>query len=235
MVEQKRYLWVPLLLAALAYLASFVLDDDLVAFLTEEDHLYEVVGATALFLTGVFFLVAYFRSHHLPKLVRLSFIVLTLLFFFGAGEEVSWGQRIFGFEVDGQGVNLQAETNFHNLTIFDIRTADIAMRDMFNAFWFGFTFAVPLAAAYSSRVSQWARRVIVIVPWSFGVLFLLNYGFSKIAKLLVRLDVDVAYTDQAVTEIRETNFSIFFAFLAFYVAFFMLRKQATTQPEEKAI
>ncbi len=51
------------------------------------------------------------------------FLVITalggLVFLFGAGEEISWGQRIFGFESPDWFAtqNVQGETNLHNLTI----------------------------------------------------------------------------------------------------------------------
>ena len=42
-----------------------------------------------------------------------------LLFFFAAGEEVSWGQRIFGWETSEalKEINYQDETNLHNLIV----------------------------------------------------------------------------------------------------------------------
>jgi hypothetical protein len=45
--------------------------------------------------------------------------LLALLFFFGAGEEISWGQRIFGVQSSEFFTqnNAQGETNLHNLVI----------------------------------------------------------------------------------------------------------------------
>lgn len=42
-----------------------------------------------------------------------------LLFFFAAGEEISWGQRIFGWETGEtfREINKQQETNLHNLIV----------------------------------------------------------------------------------------------------------------------
>ena len=44
---------------------------------------------------------------------------MSLFFFFGAGEEISWGQRIFGLESSDffKENNAQGETNFHNLVV----------------------------------------------------------------------------------------------------------------------
>ncbi len=46
-------------------------------------------------------------------------LILGLLLFIAAGEEISWGQRIFGIETPAyfKEKNLQGETNLHNLKI----------------------------------------------------------------------------------------------------------------------
>ncbi|WP_306112722.1 MULTISPECIES: hypothetical protein [unclassified Roseovarius] len=48
--------------------------------------------------------------------VSLTFFY-SLLFFFGAGEEISWGQRIFGWETSEamKAINRQDETTLHNI------------------------------------------------------------------------------------------------------------------------
>ncbi|MBI2519356.1 MAG: ribose 5-phosphate isomerase B [Bdellovibrio sp.] len=54
---------------------------------------------------------------------RLGLIILALLFLFGAGEEISWGQRIFGNESPAYFANnnTQGETSFHNLVIGGVK------------------------------------------------------------------------------------------------------------------
>lgn len=53
----------------------------------------------------------------------LTWISIAFLFFFAAGEEISWGQRIFNFKTTGffESNNLQHETNFHNLVIGGVK------------------------------------------------------------------------------------------------------------------
>lgn len=53
----------------------------------------------------------------------LTWISVALLFFFAAGEEISWGQRIFNFKTTGffESNNLQHETNLHNLVIGGVK------------------------------------------------------------------------------------------------------------------
>ena len=54
-----------------------------------------------------------------PFLFLLMISLLALLFLFGAGEEASWGQRMFGIESSEffQQNNTQGETNLHNLVV----------------------------------------------------------------------------------------------------------------------
>ncbi len=53
------------------------------------------------------------------KLFLFCTIILGSLFFFGAGEEISWGQRIFGIQSSDFFLthNSQGETNLHNLIV----------------------------------------------------------------------------------------------------------------------
>ncbi len=52
-----------------------------------------------------------------PRLRRLSLLGFAVLFFFGAGEEESWGQRLVGIQTPPSiaKANAQQETNIHNL------------------------------------------------------------------------------------------------------------------------
>lgn len=54
---------------------------------------------------------------------KLGILGMALLFFFGAGEEVSWGQRIFGIESSEyfKQNNAQQETNLHNMVVGDTK------------------------------------------------------------------------------------------------------------------
>lgn len=56
-------------------------------------------------------------SSRLPRLGRLSGWCLVIAALLAAGEEVSWGQRLFGFQTGEtmRAINLQRETNLHNL------------------------------------------------------------------------------------------------------------------------
>lgn len=101
------------------YLGHLVGVDEFWNFVREDGP---VEWPTALFL---FFssLIAVYRAFQYRKLKKplwlLTWGALAFLFFFAAGEEISWGQRVFGIESSEFFLehNKQAETNLHNLVV----------------------------------------------------------------------------------------------------------------------
>ncbi len=89
----------------------------------QEDGFVEYLTAVFLFFSCI---VCLFRVIEFRKQKQLLWVLtsslLAILFFFGAGEEISWGQRIFNFE-SGEFFsekNKQGETNLHNLVVGDV-------------------------------------------------------------------------------------------------------------------
>jgi hypothetical protein len=89
-----------------------------------EDSVFE--DATALVLLGIsiLFLVRFIKERKTRNKYWVVFNILIVLgAFFGFGEEISWGQRIFSVETGeffAQN-NLQNETNLHNLEINGVK------------------------------------------------------------------------------------------------------------------
>lgn len=77
----------------------------------KEDGIFEWMTFWAALLAGILFLVHGFR-----KGSSLAFILATLWLVF-AFEEISWGQRVFGWETPEnlEVLNYQEETNLHNV------------------------------------------------------------------------------------------------------------------------
>jgi hypothetical protein len=85
-----------------------------------EDGPVENLTALFLFATSAVCLIGAFKYKKLKKpLWVLTASIFAFLFFFAAGEEISWGQRIFDIQ-SGEFFlehNKQAETNLHNLIV----------------------------------------------------------------------------------------------------------------------
>lgn len=144
-----------------------------------EDGPIEWFGAVAVFAGACLLVLSYFRdatgTRRLERLkAQYARLLLAALFVFVAGEEISWGQRIFGFATPPSlhEVNAQGEMNVHNLWIFHhdpsrrqkstwemYLTADL----LFANFWAIYFVVVPMAARFSARVAAWLRRARVPV------------------------------------------------------------------------
>ncbi len=85
-----------------------------------EDGIVEYATAICLLLASFILLRhALSMKGRAPKLAVGMTFFYALLFFFGAGEEISWGQRIFGWETSEamKAINRQDETTLHNIEI----------------------------------------------------------------------------------------------------------------------
>lgn len=201
-------------------------------FLYQEDRYFENVGAIALFITSILFFYAFFLAWRQRAGAGIfwgrlaAYLGLALLFFFGAGEEISWGQRIFNIAQPEILVeqNVQEELNIHNLAIFEssyLLKADT----IFTAFWFGFAVIVPLFSALSAGFRRFAEKWIPITHWSIGALFLFNYACAGISKIVFRSAYDFPDIPfvQALQEVKESNYELLFIFLAWFVIWELVR------------
>ena len=85
-----------------------------------EDGIIEYGTALMLFISAIIMALRFFRIGGGQSFKwKMTVAVLTILFIFAAGEEISWGQRIFGIESSGffKDNNAQQEMNLHNLVV----------------------------------------------------------------------------------------------------------------------
>jgi hypothetical protein len=196
------------------------------AILYPEDHYFENIGAISLFVASGISLYIFVRAlknraktgmHWLKLLVYLG---LAFLYFFGAGEEISWGQRIFHIQEPAELAkeNVQHELNIHDLAIFENNEL-LKSDNIFTVFWLGFAVLIPLGSFAWKRFGEFAEKFTPIVYWGIGALFLFNYMAAKIVKPIYAH----AYTfqtirfGQAVQEIKESNYELMFVFLSLFV------------------
>ena len=202
------------------------------AFFLSEDHYFENVGAITFFLASLIYFYGFWKlrliksTDKLFVLKKLAFLGLAFLFFFAAGEEISWGQRIFHIQTPESlsQVNNQDEITVHNIPIA-IAGHEIAFETMFDMLWLFLTVIVPFSSMYRPA-RQIINRLLPISHWGVGVLFFLNYLWAKAAKLLyvdkyVFNLVSLPFV-QAVQEVKESNYSLLFAFAALFSVFNLL-------------
>ena len=93
--------------------------------MVREDGPVEWLTVVALLMGSILCLYrAYILKPFRPAFFRLCLFGMAAIFFFGFGEEISWGQRIFGIESPKffKTYNSQQETNLHNLIIGEFKT-----------------------------------------------------------------------------------------------------------------
>jgi hypothetical protein len=168
------------------------------AVLTVEDGWFEWATAVGFLGASVVFLVGFVRNRaaNPPVLVRVPRNILLLgfsiLFFVAFGEEISWGQRVFGLKSPTlfSEKNRQGEINIHNLEIFHGRDLSGARKTglaswlvvdrLFTVFCLIWLLALPLSAKVNERIAHWLGRLKVpLAPVWIGAVFLANYLLSK--------------------------------------------------------
>lgn len=135
---------------------------------------------------------------------RWFFSVLALACCYVVLEEISWGQRIFGFETPDflKSRNLQGEANVHNLFTGPYKTL---LKDSLSiavaAGLVGYGLVYPLAHRLKWRLAIWADKMGVAAPpivlWPFfcvaGIFELkpLSFNEAEIAELLVAIGLSI--------------------------------------------
>jgi hypothetical protein len=90
--------------------------------IVKEDKIIEYLQFFVLFIGSVMSVVlSWLIRNSKNRLLTAFFIASAIGFFFVAGDEISWGQRLLGIETPEsiKAVNRQEETTFHNLHIIE--------------------------------------------------------------------------------------------------------------------
>ena len=103
---------------------SYFIDPAVFDRISQEDGELENLTALGLLIGSVLLFVRFIKVYKTKNKLWISLNVLMILgLFFGFGEEISWGQRIF--EVESSEFfsqnNAQNETNLHNLKVGDVK------------------------------------------------------------------------------------------------------------------
>ncbi|MDP1713491.1 MAG: hypothetical protein Q8L41_01990 [Anaerolineales bacterium] len=189
-----------------------------------EDHYFESVGALSFFVSSVLFFFAFLRARKVQGQNKVFWIKqwvclgLSFFFFFGAGEEISWGQRIFNVETPESinTINDQGEITVHNLSFGGV---NIPFETMFDLFWMSFVVAIPIAVIFIKPFGRFVGKFVPIIHWAIGLLFVFNYLWAKIAKIIYfsSYNLELIPFRQAVQEVKEGNYGVLFVLVALFV------------------
>ncbi len=177
-------------------------------YFVKEDAWVENLTAVFLFITSLLLLFRAFRFASLKNgLACLGCLLMAAVFFFGAGEEISWGQRIFKIETSEffNANNTQREINIHNLEFKGIKLNKLIFSQLLSIVLFLYLFvfkflyaripsiqnlfdrfAIPVHHWHQSLMIVFLLLLIVLIPsdrkWEmlefiFAILFLLIVAF----------------------------------------------------------
>ena len=172
---REIYLYIPLVIINLyaLYLSQSDRNSYVLLFDTE-DNFAEWLTVSLLLMLAAVCLYRCIRSLHFNRVHALANAFYATVFLFVAGEEISWGQRIFNFESSEwiKRNSYQDELNLHNLLVFDVRLTTIL-----EIFWVTFMviYFFVIAPRYwkGSRVSGFIDKFAFPVPALHQVVFFL--------------------------------------------------------------
>lgn len=153
-----------------------------------EDGVVEYGTAIALFLASLILVKnALSLKSTASKLAVGLTLFYALLFFFGAGEEISWGQRIFGWETSEamKEINRQDETTLHNIEISGVALTKHLFGPILTVTILLYLVVLPLLYPRVGWISRLADRLAVPVPG------LRHAALALISSLIIAvIDVD---------------------------------------------
>jgi hypothetical protein len=185
------------------------LPDATVDTLVREDDVVEWSGAIALFLGSALLFVSFLMARRdrpagmTPGGVWILLASSGILFFLG-GEEISWGQRLFGWGTPPalRTANAQDETNIHNLGVFQGTKLDGDR--LFRIAWLCFFVVLPLAAWAWPRVRRAVSARTLIAPaWMAGLFVSVWIASTAAVEAFDSVYNGIFATSSAATEIQE--------------------------------
>ncbi|MDT0552165.1 hypothetical protein [Urechidicola vernalis] len=170
-------------------LGIYFANTDLVYFdtvITKEDGFAEYGTALMLFCISVLCIARLIKiGGAKPALWKLGIVGMALIFLFGAGEEISWGQRIFGIESSEYFLenNAQQETNLHNMVVGETKINKLIFSQILTAVLVIYLLIVPVLYRKTTWLKGLAEKFAVPVPrWNHTIGLLLATGLLEFMK-----------------------------------------------------
>jgi hypothetical protein len=164
-----------------------------------EDGLVEWLTFAELLMTSVYSIIIFCLLNQFDggKPARKVWLFLGVLFFFGAMEEISWGQRIFGIQSPEWFLwhNRQSELNIHNLILYGVNINRLIFGKILAMIVGVYLLLVPLLYRLSKRWKNLLNRWRIPVAQNYQILLMIivtivirmHLGLSKKVDELLEL------------------------------------------------
>lgn len=236
----KLYITSVLLFIILSFSVYIFFDVKTVSNLGSEDHFFEWLTAILFLMTAVIFIIIFLKSRN------LFFLIVAIVMFIGSGEEISWGQRIFGFKTPEalEKINVQGEFSFHNIITFNsvdfkgnskhCLSRLLEINFLFKLCIMLFGIVLPFCVYHFKFVSRISMKIhIPIPPISIGLFFFISWvTFWILHSFILPRDSPKEYISAAV-EIFECTASFILLVISLY--FFKKHKIYTIGKDIKEI
>ena len=219
----KLYIISTVAVIGLSYSVYLFFDDETIWRLAKEDGFFE--NLTAVFF--VFGAVLLFLSFRRTKNIFL--LGLAVLLLIGAGEEISWGQRIFNFRTPGwvHKVNVQNEFNIHNIETFNDRNFEghkktgwqrlTEINMLFRIFSVIFLVCMPLFFFHMKPLLVTnKKRQMPVAPVTIGIFFIVSWAIFYGLKYFILPRGKVEYFYLSAGEIFEFTAAYIYFIVALY-------------------
>lgn len=218
----KVYIILSVVAVSLPFLCYAVFSASTMETLGDEDGFFENLTAICFLSAAIIFFMTFLNKK------EIIYLLFFLVFLFGAGEEISWGQRIFHIATPEyfEKNNLQDEISIHNLVIFNNNNPEyeksglqklFSMNFEFKLFCILYCFLLPLVYPLSRFTRNVVHKFrIPVPPLSIGLLFVLNWLIFRITlSFFLPGGQSLSYYSSAV-EISEFGSSFLFLMLSHF-------------------
>ena len=133
-----------------------------------EDEFFETMTAVFLLLCSLICIYRIFILRKArPLLFSLCLALAAFACFFGAGEEVSWGQRVFKLKTPEilQKYNHQGELNLHNIKIGDFKVNKVIFSQLMTLGLVFYFLVLPLLYRRKEFFKTWSDRMAIPIPY----------------------------------------------------------------------
>jgi len=130
-----------------------------------ESGLYETAGAAACFIAGLLNLANFKASlNQKRRLGAFWLLLLSLACIFIAGEEISWGQHFFNYELS-EGItsnNFQGELNLHNSML--VQSSNQILSTILFRMLMAYFIALPVFLIVFPTFEKWVQQMMIPIP-----------------------------------------------------------------------
>jgi hypothetical protein len=147
---------------------------------TKEDGFIEYGTSFLLFCSSFLLFKRFFNLFKSKNILwKIGIFLIAFVFLFGAGEEISWGQRIFNVESSAYFLenNAQGETNLHNMVVDGKKINKIIFSQLLTLILVIYLIITPILYRKFDAIKKLATMFAVpIVKWHHTITFLICTG-----------------------------------------------------------